>query len=82
MQDCELYGRILGIAAPWRVDQVELLLPGGRRTRDFSTRSTVDTALEIYHSFRSFPRSAFTVVRFFKRIEQWPSPAGSSEKLF
>src|SRR5260370_2716518 len=27
MQDCELYGRILGIAAPWRVERVELQLP-------------------------------------------------------
>ena len=29
MQDCELYGRILGIAAPWRVERVELKLQQG-----------------------------------------------------
>ena len=29
MQDCELYGRILGIAAPWRVERVELQLKQG-----------------------------------------------------
>jgi hypothetical protein len=29
MQDCELYGRILGIAAPWRVERVELQLQQG-----------------------------------------------------
>src|SRR5258708_18019036 len=29
MQDCELYGRILGIAAPWRVERVELQLTQG-----------------------------------------------------
>src|ERR1700683_5220215 len=29
MQDCELYGRILGIAAPWRVECVELQLKQG-----------------------------------------------------
>ena len=29
MQDCELYGRILGIAAPWQVERVELQLKQG-----------------------------------------------------
>jgi zinc-finger of transposase IS204/IS1001/IS1096/IS1165 len=29
MQDCELEGRILGIAAPWRVERVELQLKQG-----------------------------------------------------
>jgi hypothetical protein len=29
MQDCELYGRILDIAAPWRVERVELQLTQG-----------------------------------------------------
>jgi hypothetical protein len=29
MQDCELYGRILCIAAPWRVERVELQLKQG-----------------------------------------------------
>jgi transposase len=29
MQDCELYGQILGIAVPWRVERVELKLQQG-----------------------------------------------------
>ena len=29
MQDSELYGRILGITAPWRVERVELQLKQG-----------------------------------------------------